>query len=233
MAVSPNTDVAFLREVDEELRRDRMALAVRRYGIAALAAVILAVLAFGGWQVWQWHEQQVAGEDGEALSKAFDDLGGGHPAAADAALVKLQSSSIPGYRALARMTEADTLLQKQNLKGAATLFAQIVADPAVGQPLRDLALIRQTTAEFDTLKPEVVVARLRGLAVPGGAFFPSAGELVAVSYLRMGRRDLAATLFAQIGKAEGVPPTMQQRTVDMAGVLGVAASGQAEDKKSK
>lgn len=234
MAVSPNTDAAFLREVDEELRRDQMARAVRRYGIAAVAAILVALLAFGGWQLWQAQRQRVAGEDGETLSRAFDDLGGGHPAAADAALVKLNDSHVAGYRALARITQADNLLQKQDLRGAATLFAQIVADPAVGQPLRDLALIRQTTAEFDTLKPEVVVSRLRGLAVDGGAFFPSAGELVAVSYLRMGRRDLAGKLFARIGKAQDVPPTMRQRAVQMAGVLGVDAvdrpGDQAEDR---
>lgn len=237
MAVPPKTDAAFLREVDEELRRDQMEVALRRYGIAALAAVILLVLAFGGWQLWQSHQHQVAAEEGEALGKAFDDLGGGHPEAATTALTKLNDSAVPGYRALARMTEADTLLQKQNLKGAAALFAQIAADSSVGQPLRDLALIRQTNAEFDTLKPEVVVSRLRGLAAKDSPFFPSAAEMVAISYLRMGKRDLAGTLFAQIGKAEGVPPTLQQRTVQMAGVLGVDAvtqpTDQSEGKKSK
>lgn len=233
MAVLPNTDGAFLREVDEELRRDQAARMFRRYGVAAIAAILLAVVAFGGWQVWQWHRDSVAGEAGEALSKAFDDIGGGHPEAAGAALAKLGESDVAGYRALARMTQADLLLQKQDLRGAATLFAQIAADPAVGEPLRDLALIRQTNAEFDTLKPEVVVSRLRGLAVPTGAYFPSAGELVASAYLRMNRRDLAGKLFAQIGKAETVPPTLRQRAVQMAGVLGAGAIDQAEDKKAK
>lgn len=233
MAVTPNTDAAFLREVDEELRRDQLARAVRRYGLAVAGAVIAALLAFGGWQLWQAHQHTLAGEDGEALSKAFDDLSGGHPDAANAALVKLDRSDVSGYRALSRLTQADMLMQKQNLTGAASIFAQVAGDARVGQPLRDLALIRQTTAEFDTIKPEVVVSRLRGLAVKDGPWIASAGELVAAAYLRMNRRDLAGRMFAQVARSEGIPITAQQRAVQMAGVLGVDAIDQSEGSKAK
>lgn len=230
MAVTPNTDAAFLREVDEELRRDQLARALRRYGLAVAGAVLAALLAFGAWQLWQAHRHSVAGEDGEALSKAFDDLSGGHPDAAKAALVKLDRSDVAGYRALARITQADMLVQKQDLRGAAALFAQVAADTEVGQPLRDLALVRRTTAEFDTIKPEIVVSRLRGLAVKDGPWIASAGELVAAAYLRMNRRDLAGRMFAQIARSEGIPETSQQRAVQMAGVLGVDAIDQGSDR---
>lgn len=233
MAVTPNTDVAFLREVDEELRRDELARVWRRYGITAIAALLVALLAFGGWQLWQWQRHKASGTDGEVLSKAFDDLGGGHPEAANAALTGLGGSDVAGYRALAKLTQADTLLDKRNLRGAASLFAQVAGDASVGQPLRDLALVRQTTVEFDTIKPEVVVSRLRGLAVKDGPWIASAGELVAVSYLRMNRRDLAGRMYALIAKTEGVPTTMQRRAVQMAGVLGVDAVDQTEDTKTK
>lgn len=233
MAVTPNTDTAFLREVDEELRRDQLARVWRRYGIAAIAALLVALLAFGGWQLWQWQQHKTSGTDGEALSKAFDDLSGGRPEAANAALTKLGGSNVAGYRALAKLAEADVLMEKRDLRGAVSLFAQVAGDASVGQPLRDLALVRQTTAEFDTIKPEVVVSRLRGLAVKDGAWIASAGELVAVSYLRMNRRDFAGRIYAQIARSEGVPKTMQQRAVQMAGVLGVDAVDQVEDMKTK
>lgn len=233
MAVTPKTDVAFLREVDEELRRDEFARAFRRYGVVVIAAVLLAILGFGGWQLWQAHQHDAAGEDGEALSKAFDDLTGGHPAAASTTLTKLEQSNVSGYRALAKITQADQLMQRQNLRGAAGLFAQVAADPGIGQPLRDLALVRQTTAEFDTIKPELVVSRLRGLAVKDGPWIGSAGELVASAYIKMNRRDLAGRLYAQIARTEGLPQTMQQRAVQMAGVLGVDAVGQTEETKAR
>lgn len=233
MAVPPNTDAAFLREVDEELRRDQLAKAWRSYGIAAIALVVLAVLGFGGWQIWRAQQLTAAGEQGETLSKAYEDIGGAHPEAAQSKLTTLAGSSVEGYRALALMSQADILLKKQDLRGAATKFAQVATDASVGQPFRDLALIRQTTAEFDTLKPEVVVGRLRGIAVKGNPWFGSAGELVAVSYLRMNRRDLAGTLFGQIARDPDMSETMRQRAVQMAGVLGVDAVTEAKDQKPR
>ena len=233
MAVPPNTDAAFLREVDEELRRDQLAKAWRSYGIAGIVALVLVVLGFGGWQIWRAQQLGVAGQQGEALSKAYEDIGGAHPEAAQGELTKLAASNAEGYRALALMSQADILLQKQDLRGAATKFAQVATDASIGQPFRDLALIRQTTAEFDTLKPEVVVGRLRGIAVKGNPWFGSAGELVAISYLRINRRDLAGTLFGQIARDPDMSETMRQRAVQMAGVLGVDAVTEAKDQKPR
>lgn len=233
MAVPPNTDAAFLREVDEELRRDQLTKAWRSYGKVAIVAVVLALVAFGGWLVWRSQQLTSAGEQGETLSTAYEDVLGAHPEAAQEKLTKLAGSNIEGYRALALMSQADILLQKNDLRGAATKFSQVATDASVGQPFRDLALIRQTTAEFDTLKPEVVIGRLRGIAVKGNPWFGSAGELVAISYLRVNRRDLAGTLFAQIARDPNMSETMRQRAVQMAGVLGVDAVTQAKDQKSQ
>src|SRR3546814_7858012 len=82
---------------------------------------------------------------------------------------------------MARFTEADILLQKNDLKGAAAKFASIAQDQSLAESFRDLALIRQTAAEYDSLKPDVVISRLRGLAVKGGPWFGSAGEMVALA----------------------------------------------------
>jgi hypothetical protein len=232
VAVPPNTDAAFLREVDEELRREQMATAWRRYGIAAIAIVVLIVLGFGGWQIYRAHQQSVAGDEGEALSKAYEDAGARRPAAATE-LGALADSNVKGYRALALMSQADLLLQKNDLRGAAAKFAEVANDGSIGQPFRDLALIRQTSAELDTIKPDVVVARLRGLAVKGNPWFGSAGEMVAVSYLKMGRRDLAGTLYGQIAREPDVAESVRQRAVQMAGVLGVDAVNQPKEQKSQ
>ncbi|WP_242140113.1 tetratricopeptide repeat protein [Sphingomonas sp. CARO-RG-8B-R24-01] len=232
MAVPPNTDAAFLREVDEELRRDQMATAWRRYGIAAIVVVVLIVLGFGGWQIYRAHQQSVAGDEGEALSKAYEDMGA-RRSGTDAELATLADSGVKGYRALALMSQADLLLQKNDLRGAAAKFAAIANDASIGQPFRDLALVRQTSAEFDTIKPDVVVSRLRGLAVKGNPWFGSAGEMVAVSYLKMGRRDLAGTLYGQIAREPDVAETVRQRAVQMAGVLGVDAVNEPKEQKSQ
>ena len=125
MAVPPNTDAAFLREVDEELRRDELARAWRRYGIAGIVAIVLGILAFGGWQLWSAHQQTVSGEQGEILSKAYEDIAAARTDAARTKLDTLATSGVGGYRALAAMSEADLLLTKNDLRGAAAKFAKV------------------------------------------------------------------------------------------------------------
>jgi hypothetical protein len=223
LAVPPTTNEAFLREVDEELRRDQALALGKRYGIAAAVAVLVALLAFAGYLTWRHFREQAAEAEAVKLQDAFDAWSANKLPEASKQFEALAGSNIQGYRVSAIFSQADLLLAKQDLKGAAAKFAQVANDGSVSQPFRDLALIRQTTAEYDTLKPDVVVQRLKTLATPGNPWFGSAGELVAVAYIRQGKTDLAGKLFGQIAKDEDVPETLRGRAVQMAGVLGVDA----------
>lgn len=233
MAVPPNTNEAFLREVDEELRRDQMASFWTRYGLALAVGLVAALALLGGVFYWRHGQTEAAGARGEELQRAYDALGTSNITAAAPPLAALAASDAKGYRALARFTQADILLQKNDLKGAAAKLAEIAGDTSLAQPFRDLALIRQTSAEFDTLKPDVVVSRLAPLAVKGNPWFGSAGELVAVAYLQMNKNDRAGAMFGAIAGEESVPPSIRQRAVQMAGVLGVDAIKLPEEKNTQ
>jgi hypothetical protein len=223
VALTPQNNEAFLREVDEELRKEQAAALWRRWGLVILGVVVAGLAIFAGYLFWQHRQSEAAGREGEQLQLVWDDLAAGQAAKAAPALATLAQSDADGYRAIALFTQADLLLQKDDLKGAAAKFGAIAADGSLAEPFRQLALVRQTTAEFDTIKPEQVVERLRAVAVPENAYFGSAGELVALAYLKQNRRDLAGKLFGQMAQAEQVPPSIRQRAVQMAGVLGVDA----------
>lgn len=223
MASTPPTNEAFLREVDEELRRDELQSLWKRYGRLAIGLVVLVLAAWGGRLYWQDRQTKAAGVEGEQLSQALDDLQAGNANAALTKLAPLAQSKNVGYRASAKMAEAGVALGKSDFAGAAKLYGEVATDTSVPQPWRDMALIRQTAAEFDTIKPELVVARLRPLAAKGNPWFGSAGEMVAAAYLKMGKAELAGKMFADIGKDESVPESIRSRAVQMAGSLGVDA----------
>ncbi|MBP7134903.1 MAG: tetratricopeptide repeat protein [Sphingomonadaceae bacterium] len=221
MASTPPTQEAFLREVDEELRRDELQSLWQRYGRLGIAIIVLLLAAWGGWLYWQAERNKASGLEGEQLSQALDDLQAANPDAALAKLGPLTRSKNVGYRASAKMAEAGVALGKDDFSGAAKIYGEVASDTSVPQPWRDLALIRQTAAEFDSIKPELVVTRLRPLAAKGNPWFGSAGEMVAAAYLKMGKAELAGKMFADIGKDENVPETIRSRAVQMAGSLGV------------
>lgn len=224
MAQPPATSDAFMREVDEELRRDQLAAAWRRWGVIGVGVVIAVLLLFAGWLYWNYRSNEQAGVEGEQLQAAYDQLAAGQATDADAGLAKLAGSGRDGYRALARIAQADELLAKGDAKNAAAGYAAVAADGSLEQPFRDLALIRQTVAEYDSLPPQTVIERLRPLAAPGNPWFGTAGELTAIAHLRQGRRDLAGRLFGQVAASADVPPSLRQRAVQMAGAMGVDAA---------
>lgn len=224
MALSPESNEAFLREVDDALRQDQALDFWRRYGRLLIVAIIGGLAVFGGYLFWQNRQHKTAEREGEQLQVAYDDLAAGKLDASAKGLAQLAQSKSDGYRAAALFSQADIALRKEDLKGAAKQFEAIAGDQSMAKPYRDLALIRQTMAEFDTLKPDVVVSRLRGLAAPGNPYFGSAGELVALAYLKQGRRDLAARLYNQIAATESVPESLRQRAVQMGAVLDTGAA---------
>lgn len=226
MALTPQNEETFFREVDEELRRDQLGSFWRRYGRLVAAGLVVALALFAGVLYWQHRQAEQAGIAGEQLSAALNDVSENKPDAAKPALATLSTSKIEGYRATARLTSAALALDKRDDKAAVAQYAAIAADTGIAQPFRDLALIRQTAVEYDTLPPATVVARLKSLAVAGNPWFGSAGELVALAYQKMGKADLAGPLFAAMAKDKDVPETIRTRAQRLAGLLGVDAVAQ-------
>ncbi len=223
MAIKPNESDTFLREVDEELRKERVNRFMTQYGWALIAGLVLFLAAIGGWIWWQNRQQQQAGAQGEALISALDEIEAGNLKAAEPKVAELAESSRDGYRVAALFTRANLQLQSGNRAAALATLRTIAGDEDAAEPFRQAALVRQTALEFDTLQPQAVVQRLEPLARPGQPWFGSAGEMVAVAYLKMGQQQRAGQLFQRIGRDETVPPTLRTRAVQMAGSLGFNA----------
>lgn len=229
MALKPVDNESFYREVDEELRRDQLKTYWERFGKLVIAGIVLVLAAIGGFIWWQDQKVVKAGEQGEQLIAAFDDIAARRKAAAVGKLDALAKSGSEGHRAAALLTKADLAIEGGDLKGAAATFKQVADDKGLAQPYRDAALVRMTAIELDTLPPQAVVDRLKGLAVAGNPWFGSAGEMVAISYLKMNKPQQAGALFAAIAKDKQLPDTLRSRATQMAGSLGVDAVQEAAD----
>jgi hypothetical protein len=220
---SDNSNNVFMREVDDALRKDQLSVFFERYGRLIIVLVVGSLLAFGGWIYYRHQQEQAAGIRGEEFVSALDAVQASNFKGADAALDPLTQVEQDGYRAAAQIMEGGIALERNNPKAAVVAFSKVLADEEAPQPYRDLALVRKTSIEFDDMKPADVVARLKPLAVPGNPWFGSAGEMVAIAYMDMGKNNLAGTMFLQLAEDDGVPETIRSRARQMAGVMGVDA----------
>lgn len=221
MALTPKDSETFYREVDEELRRDQLGGFFRRFGVALAVALVVLLAAIGGFLWWQSYQQSKAEEQAEALTAIFDDIDSGKTKDIDARLDTLAKDGNRAYRAAALLTKGDVALRINKDAAAIQAFRQVAEDQSLAQPYRDLALIRQTALEFDALPPATAIARMKPLAVSGKPWFGSAGELLAMAYLRQKKPDLAAPIFAAMAKDEKVPRSIRSRSEQMAASLDV------------
>jgi hypothetical protein len=214
----------FLREVDENLRRDQMEQFAKRYGKWLIAAVVLFLVAFGAYLFWQKKQQEKATAQSEELMTIYNDIGTGKTEAAKKKLQPLETAGSDVVRSLALLTEAAIALDANDRDTALSKYRALSADKGIPDPYRNLALLRATALEFDKLKPEEVISRMEPLAKPGKPWFGSAGELTAMAYIKQGKTQEAGRLFAAISADKQVPDTIRSRAVQIAGTLGVEAS---------
>jgi hypothetical protein len=224
LALPTDPAEAFVREVDENLRRDQMAGMAKSYGKWIIAAVILFLAAVGGYLYWQHRQQAQAIAGSEELSVALDKIASGNVKGAQAELVPLSDSSSDVIRASAILGRAAMALRQNERKSAIDLYKQVAADSSLPQAYRDLATVRGTMTEFDSLKPEEVIARLAPLAQPGNPYFGSAGEMTGMAMLSKGDSNGAGQMFAKMAADKQVPESIRSRAVQIAGSLGVDAT---------
>jgi len=224
LALPSDPAESFVREVDENLRRDQMRDMAQSYGKWIIAAVILFLAAVGGYLYWQNRQQSQAVADSEAMSTALDKVAAGDLKAAQAELTPLSDSSSDVTRASALLGRAALALRQNDRKTAIDLYKQVAADGGLPQAYRDLATVRGTMTEFDSLKPDEVIARLAPLSQAGNPFFGSAGEMTGMALLAKGDRGGAGQMFARIAADKQVPESIRSRAVQIAGSLGVDAT---------
>lgn len=228
MAIKPANNESFYREVDEELRKDQLTGIWKRYGLLIGGGILLLLAAIAGYLWWQQRQVAEAGERGARLVAAFEDVQRGKSKEATVKLDGLATEDAEGVRAAALLTKADLAIQDGKLPAAIATFKSIADNPELAEPFRQLALVRQTTLEFDRLPPAEVVRRLQPLAVAGGPWFGSAGELVAIAHMKAGQPGRAAPIFAAMAKDETLPSSLRSRAVQMAGSLGVDAVAETD-----
>ena len=224
MAQPPDISETFLREVDENLRRDQLRDFFKKNGSLLFVAVILFLVASGGFIWWKQHQAERSEAQVEKLASIYQDIGKGNSSQAPQQLDELSKSGSKAVRASALFARAALALQQNDTRLATATYKSIAADSGLPAPYRDVALIRQTALEFDQLQPQEVISRLEPLAKPGEPWFGTAGEMTALAMIKQNKRQEAAQLFAAIARDKGVPDTIRARAMQVAGSLGVDAS---------
>ncbi|MBB3949620.1 tetratricopeptide repeat protein [Aureimonas jatrophae] len=209
------TNDTFIREVNEEVRRERMERLGKRYGLFAIAAAVVIVLGVGGYVAWERYREGLEAADGTRFVEAGALIEAGKPDEARSILEAMASDGVATYPTLARLRLAD-VAQTNDAASAVPLFDAVANDGSAPQNLRDAAAIRAAYILVDTGTLADVRARVERLTGEGEPMRYAAREAVALSAFKAGDIETARPLFAQLAEDLGTPRGIKQRAGLMA-----------------
>lgn len=224
MALTPERGDIFLQEVEENYRRDQVRDFFQNYLKWVILAVVLLLAAVGGWLYWQDRQEKQVESQTEELAATFDAIAAENLGTVPQRLDGLAKSNNDLVGATAQLTRAAVALERGDRTTALARYRAVMENEGLPEAYRNLATVRLTALEFDTMQPQQVIARLEPLAKAGNPWFGSAGELTAMAYLKQNQRARAGQMFAAIAADPQVPETMRSRAVQIAGTLGVDAT---------
>ena len=206
------TDI--FREVEEDVRRERIQKLWKAYGNYAIAAIALVFLGIGGWQLWQRHEAE---ERANFAAQFIAAQRISNPQSAASAFVDIARSAPKGYAAVARLSQAAAMFASGQQGNAIELYKQIAKDD--NGPIGMVARLRAAWALSDSASRLELQELLRPLNQPGSAWRQDAQEVLAYADYRAMDTRSALAKFSALAVDPEAPESLRRRAEAMAAFL--------------
>lgn len=223
-----NETDSFVQEVDESLRQDRVLQFFKRYGVWVLGALVVFVLAIGGWQAWRAYSINAAREHSDDYLAAQRLAGEGDLDAAKTEFEALAERGPAHFRVMARLEHAAILQAQGDLEGALTEF-DAAAEAARDPVMRETAQLRAAYIAADTQDFAALQTRLQPLIESEGRLSFLARELLAIEAWEAGNLDVARETLQNLTLAFDAPEAVRQRAQVALSVVGPAPASPPAD----
>ena len=217
------SDDSFIREVDEELRSDRMQAIWSQYGKFIIAFAVLIVVATAGYRGWLYWTQQQAANSGDRFVEAVELSNDGKHEEAIVILEGLGKDGYGQYPALARIRIAAEIASSGEAEEAIKAFDAIAADTGFDETLRNVARLRAGLLLVDNGNYDQVADRLELMAGTGHSFRHSAREGLGLAAWKSNDLKQAYKWFSAVSEDVATPTGVRARVQIMLSLL--AGSG--------
>ena len=209
------------REVEEDVRRERLEKIWKAYGDYIIAAAVLLFAGIAGFELWQRHEADERAKASAALVAAERIT---NPTQAADAFNSLSKSSPKGYALVARLAEANAMLASGQGKNAIDLYKQIAKDDS--GTIGSVARLRAAWGLADSATRGELTELLAPLSQPGSDWSPMAREVLAYAdYRALDLKD-ARMKYQLLAADPKAPDALRSRAHAMA--LFIANGGAAD-----
>jgi hypothetical protein len=211
---------SLLREIDEDIRKEKYAKLWKSYGGYVIAAAISLVVGVAGFQGWHSYDLSRREAQGEQLVKAMT-VSADDPSAALAELRSLAEDAGDGYALLARFQEAALLAREGDREAALAVYRNLATETS--DPLyRDLAVVLGALHQLDKAGASVDRVELERMLQPITAddnpWRYSAREIMGILALQAGENTKAAEIFSALAADLQAPQGMRSLAAELQAV---------------
>jgi hypothetical protein len=216
------------REVDEELRRERLLKLWEQYGTYVVAAGVVILVGIGGYKYFENRRAHAAEAAGARLALAGRETAENKQAEALKSLEAIAADGPKGYATLARLRLAAALREAGNTKEAISAYEALAKEGGIDPLLADYARLQAAMLRVDSADWTEMENRLNGLAADGNAWRHSARELLALAAQKAGKIADAREEYQRLLSDPGTPPGVAGRARVMMSMLTEAELTKAE-----
>lgn len=180
---------ALSREIDEELRREKLEKLWEQYGTYVLGAAAALVLAVGGYQVYEQRKKSFAAENGARYDAAVTLIEQSKTDEAQKALSEILASGHAGYASLAQLQLAGIHLKANRPQDALAVFEALATSPTADADIKTFALLQAAALRLGEADFTELQNRLKPVAEGSTAWRFQARELLGTAAFKAGKFD--------------------------------------------
>jgi len=207
-----NENDSFLRQINEEVRREKLSRLWEKYGVLVIGGLAAVLLAFGGWRFYQSETSKAARQAGAQFVEAGEFLGD-QAKKDDAlrALEKMAGSGPRGYALLSKLKLAAYARSQGKHDEAEKQYEAVANDRSAPDMFRSFAKLQIASLKLDTGSFTDVKNQLNAIIVEENPWRHSAREILGLAALKAGNYSEARETFQAILTAKDAPRTTAER----------------------
>jgi hypothetical protein len=208
------------REVEEDLRRDKLEELWAKYGTLLIGAAVGFVVLVGATIFWRDYQATKQGRLSDEFAAATQLWLSTQSDQAIEAFDAIAGSSGSGYGTLAKMQKAAILLDQGKHQEALAIYDGFISGGAGDPVMKELAQIKAAWVLADTASLADLKARVGDIAGSDSDWKYSAREIIAYSALKTGDLDAARFGYAELANDMTTPRGIAERAAIMLSVIG-------------
>ena len=197
-----------LRQVDEDLRKDRLLAIWNSYRVYIVGFIIIILISLSGYQYYLASSKS----KNEAIVEAYiNAISSTDNNISLNQLMKLDQSSNSYIKGLSKLKRVELYFALENNEEALQLLESISNDDTLNQVIRDLALYKYLMVQLDILDADQYFAIIDEQILRDSKFKYLFKELKAIKYLIQGKKTNSLEIFDTIILDESAPSDLKIR----------------------